>query len=355
MKYVNKILDWVMDNRVLASVIISLALLLILILMLRGGGRSDSLRGLDRQLKQDVEVAQNIISQQEEQQEQIQEDLGMTIQIPTKEEINDAIIEEFGEDPPYNTDAVQYYVGELYGWDVQQLYHTNKLPEEELSPMEQAALNIYILRQYNTGNYTQAADPLIKVESGIKYTNTYPKYNGMYIYEDGEKEILDFSQNVYRGNEQYDAAMYMNDTTTHIETDKLIIRNPMVHRTTHYEGIPEEYQAHQPGISLSVGFIVSPKEPMNLDEYKQAILDLDLSIQGVEVAIPEEALVNTSMDYPYEQPLNEIMIHPVQGDFIAELPVLGTTDTSRNYIELNIGKQTVILQRANEYTKAVVM
>lgn len=306
-------------------------------------------------MEDDIRITQVINAQEQEMQSDIQESMGLNIDLPTKEEIKDRIdkiyIEQNGtlEGIDYQSMDVNTIVQQEFGEEVYRIYREYALPDVTLPPYYQEVLTVNMLNEIYWdespfGDYKEIST----VVSGINKP-VYRDYTvGPYNYDDEEPVVVDEPypmSNVYSP-----ASMFMEDDYTELDLGNIILLNPMVYFQHYEDEEGEEQQA-----SILIGIPV-PKETMLTTDYIKEVVDAEIELVGVgkltstggNIAneeyykmLEEDYLVNT-----------EHKIHTSQYLTRMEYGIFQVPEVQEQYVEIQVGDSKLKLPIAHESTRA---
>lgn len=343
----DKLKEWVKDNRIIVGLVGVLGVLLIGLLIF-----NQVKTPMERGLEEDRDKTIALQKQKEVVQQEIQEQTGVVLDIPSKEAIRKEIDERFSDvyaDSGYGIDYtgidVLDWIGQTYGEDVKKIQIYGAYPDINLTREEQQALNIKLLDALGQGNYVSLDIAPLKVDVvseiqhnaivgnktiGARYTRESsddPQYVGDYLY--------------YIGKDN-ESRIYLNEDLTTVDTGKLSVINPLVLRhneESRVEGLGKP--------NVEIVYHVSPKEDMPLGQLLEEAGNLTFTMGSEQVSFNEQVGLDNLLGVYQDEGVDLTkLVSPLQTS-VFKVYMPDTINTSLPYVELDIDGQTLVINQAS--------
>lgn len=325
-------MDWVRMNKVTAIIMGMLTAIFVgvlLVSILNSGTNNEG------NLRYDQQVTETLDQRKEDNYQQVQQDVGITVSLPSREEVVAAVEAQFpvGQELfNVNSEDVYNFINRTFGEDVEMLARVGALPNMEVSASEQASLNLRILEIINESQFIKAPTAYT-VYSGLD--GQAARVNVMNYIDTSEDRpvIADLVQPVSISPDGI--SLYMNADIVIMTGDNYNYINPAV-----------LYNDATGGYDFSVK--ISPRKQSSVNELAQELESVPILVNGNRVEAGLEYVYETSLlyedgrDETERAMFREMLIHPVQ---LVSLTIpMETLDTSRTYIDLQIHDKQTILQ-----------
>lgn len=343
----DKLKEWVKDNRIVVGLVGVLSVLLIGLLIF-----NQVKTPMERGLEEDRDKTIALQEQKEVVQQEIQEQTGVVLDIPSKEDIRKEIDERFsdvyadsGYGINYNGADVLEWIGQTYGEDVKMLQINGAYPDINLTREEQQAVNIKLLDVLGQGNYISLDIAPMKVDAVSEIQHNAIVANktigARYTLEssDDPQVVGDYLYYVGKDNE---SRIYLNDDLTTVDTGKLSVINPLVLRHNEESRVEGLGKPH-----VEIVYHVSPKEDMPLGQLLEEAGKLTFTMGSEQVSFNEQAGLDNLLGVYQDEGVDLTkLVSPLQ-TIVFTVYMPDTINTSLPYVELDIDGQTLVINQGN--------
>lgn len=345
-----RIQDWVQQNKLVATVVGVAFILLVLIV-----GYNIAFPKQERDLQRDIKITQEIAQQREDIQAEVQENIGINIELPSKEELRNRIDQVY-EAQHGTTSGIDYQSNEVaqivlqeFGEDIYKLYIADLLPDLQLTQFEQEALAVEMLNTlYMDDSPYELVNNRLEIVSTLNDTIVRDKTVGPYEYSEDDV-VVDIPypvSDINNGN-----SMFMQNVYTSLDLGTVSLLNPIVTRMV-YESDGVEDVVYQ------LTAVPVANEEMATTDYLRALVDAKINFVGVGdftiTGLDDPALNDEVYNHMVasDDTVTQTKIHPSQYYQTVEYYLTGVEETPNQYAELTVGSSTVNLPVAYSGTRA---
>lgn len=323
--------NWIEDNKLVTLVTTGLIVILIILISILNGRSAGN---PEDALSDDQKITEKISKEQVKGQKVVQDETGLTLEIPSKAEIQDAIKANFDgqTDLKYTDTAVKKFVSDKFGEDIGKLYSNEILPDPTLSPLEQAVLNIDILEELGKSKFATSGYSLYEVISTINGTVSRVLSYG--YQESSEEEPYTADLLYYYKDIKDGIGLFINNKYTKVTDNNINYINPSV---------------YWDGSQYNLRVLINPTKQMTIEQLMGQLKQTKITINGQINLTGDPKYIedygDALMVKEYQSALKEVL-HPSQV-VVLNLPIGKSLASPREYVEVGFNNNKVVIQKGD--------